>query len=260
MPSWQPEQYLLFEAERTQPCRDLVARITLREPERIVDLGCGPGTSTAVLAERWPGADLTGVDLSHEMLRQARLRLPSARWMHMEISRWAGTGGDVQYDVVFSNAALQWADDHASLLPALMDRVAPGGVLALQVPAEVDAPAHAIMRQVASSPEWRSRFSSGKVREWFVHSREFYYDVLSSVATAIEIWTTEYLHVMPAVESIAEWYRGTGMRPFLDTLGTEEERSRFIADYTEALRPVYSPRSDGRVLFPFRRLFLIARH
>jgi trans-aconitate 2-methyltransferase len=246
MSGWRPEQYLRFEAERTQPCRDLMNRIALK-PRTAIDLGCGPGNSTAVLNERWPDADLTGLDSSESMLERARALSAEVRWVRQEITEWAGTPS--QFDLVFSNAALQWVDDHARVFPLLMQHVAPRGVLAVQIPADVNAPAHRIMRE---------RFPGTGVREWFAHEPAFYYDVLAPHARSVALWTTEYLHVLDSVDEIAEWYKSTGLRPFLEALSSEDARERFLSSYVSGLREAFQPRADGRVLFPFRRLFLVA--
>jgi len=257
MSGWNPNQYLKFAEERTQPCRDLAARIAVTNVRRVIDLGCGPGNSTAVLHDRWPDAEFTGLDSSTEMIERARREHPSQHWIAGGISEWAA-GSDGRFDVVFSNAALQWVDDHASLYPRLLARVAPGGALAIQIPGNIDALPHRLMREVAATPEWSRRFTPGKVREWHHHEMEFYYDVLAPTAARLELWATEYLHILPDAEAIVEWYRGTGLRPFLEVLEADAERERFVADYLESLRPHYPPHAAGGVLFPFRRIFLIA--
>ncbi len=254
---WQPDQYLLFEKERTRPCRDLAAQIQIERAVDIIDLGCGPGNSTAVLAQLWPAARITGLDNSLEMLNRARQSKPNVDLLHLDIVEWLGSAQPT-YDVVFSNAAMQWVDDHASVYIRLIDRVSPRGALAVQVPANLDAPAHQIMQELARSSAWRSRFPTGGVRQWYVHEAGFYYDVLSPLVKRLNLWETTYIHVLPTVDAIAEWYRGTGLRPFLSHLASDAEREEFVRDYAGALRHGYSPRSDGCVLFPFRRLFLVA--
>jgi trans-aconitate 2-methyltransferase len=254
---WNPHQYLKFADERTQPCRDLAARIAVAGVRRVIDLGCGPGNSTAVLRDRWPDAEFTGLDSSAEMIERARREYPQRRWIAGDISEWAAAG-DGQFDVVFSNAALQWVDDHASLYPRLLSRVAPGGALATQIPGNIDALPHRLMRDTAASPAWSRWFPPGRVREWHHHEMEFYYDALAPAAARLDIWATEYLHVLPNAEAIVEWYRATGLRPFLEALETDAGRQRFMADYLERLRPHFVPRAAGGVLFPFRRIFLIA--
>jgi trans-aconitate 2-methyltransferase len=257
MPGWNPSQYLKFAEERTQPCRDLAARIAVPKARRVIDLGCGPGNSTRVLRERWPDAQFTGIDSSAEMIERARLEYPAQHWIAGDIAAWAA-GREGQFDVVFSNAALQWVEDHAALYPRLLSRVAPGGALAVQIPGNIDALPHRLMRQVAAEPEWSRWFPPGKVREWHHHEMDFYYDALASAAARLDLWATEYLHILPDAEAIVEWYRGTGLRPFLEVLESDADRQRFTADYLASLRPHYPPRAAGGVLFPFRRIFLIA--
>jgi trans-aconitate 2-methyltransferase len=254
MPTWNPEQYLKFGGERTQPCRDLTARIALDQPQRIVDLGCGPGNSTAVLAQRWPVAALTGVDHSADMVRAAREQFPQVRWEEGDIATWTS---DQPWDLIFSNAALQWVPGHERLVPQLLAQVASGGALAWQMPANLDAPAHSLMRALAASKTWQSHFP-GTVREWFVHPLSFYYDLLAPRAARVEMWTTEYLHIMESPAAIVEWYKGTGLRPFLDRLESPKDREMFLGDYLREIEGAYPRQVDGRVLFPFLRQFLIA--
>ncbi|MGA3041675.1 MAG: methyltransferase domain-containing protein [Bryobacteraceae bacterium] len=257
MSGWNPNQYLKFAEERTQPCRDLAARIAVPNVRGVIDLGCGPGNSTAVLRERWPDAEFTGLDSSAEMIDRARREYPGQHWLTGGISEWAASA-DGQFDVVFSNAALQWVDDHATLYPRLLSRVAPGGALAIQIPGNIDALPHRLMREVAAMPAWKRWFPPGQPREWHHHEMEFYYDVLAPCAARLDLWATEYLHILPDAEAIVEWYRATGLRPFMEALETDADRRRFAADYLESLRPHFPPRAAGGVLFPFRRIFLIA--
>src|SRR5262249_37352599 len=158
-------------------------------------------------------------------------------------------------DVVFSNAALQWVPDHAALFPRLLEQVASGGALASQVPANLHAPAHRLMRELAASTEWRGEFPAGGVREWHVQEPGFYFDALAPHAALVDLWGTDYIQVMPSAEAIVDWYRGTGLRPFLDALATEADRQQFSADYLAAIREAYPSQQNGQVLFPFRRLF-----
>jgi trans-aconitate 2-methyltransferase len=254
MPPWNPGQYLKFDEERTRPCRDLVQRIGLKNPRRIIDLGCGPGNSTGVLAEHWPEAAITGLDHSEEMIRAAREKYPHGKWERGGIAAW--NPGET-FDLIFSNAALQWVPDHAAVLPRLFGHVAPGGALAWQVPANIDAPAHQLMRDIASVSRWRARFPE-KVREWFVHEPAFYYDLLAATAERLDLWSTDYLHVVDGPSAIVEWYRGTGLRPFLDLLAGPAEKEEFLSNYLREIAKAYPRQSDGRVLFLFRRFFAIA--
>src|SRR5262245_61353640 len=257
IPAWDAGQYLRFADERTRPCRELAARVALPAPRQVIDLGCGPGNSTQVVVERWPDADLTGLDSSTEMIDTARQSSVKCRWQVMDIGRWAETNA-LPVDVVFSNAALQWVPDHATIFPKLLQQVAPGGALAVQMPNNIDAPAHRVARELAASDKWRDRFPAGGVRIWHVHEAEFYYDRLAPHAARLDFWQTEYLQEMDGAEQILDWYKGSGLRPYLAALSTSDERDRFAADYLVGIRAEYPPRADGRILFPFRRLFLIA--
>jgi trans-aconitate 2-methyltransferase len=254
MPTWNSDQYLKFGGERTQPAVDLAARIALEAPKRIVDLGCGPGNSTAVVARRWPQARVGGVDSSAAMLGTARKDYPQWEWSAGDIGTWRS---DTPFDVVFSNAALQWVPDHARVFPHLLAQVAPGGALAFQVPANLDSPPQRLIREVAQSAPWRAHFATPP-RDWFVHPVEFYYDTLAPHATRLDLWVTEYQHILPGVDGIIEWYRGTGLRPWLDVLPDDDARTLFLAAYRARLAPYFPARTDGKILFPFRRLFAIA--
>ncbi len=254
MPTWNSDQYLKFAGERTQPAIDLAARVALEAPRRIVDLGCGPGNSTAVVAQRWPQARVRGLDNSPAMLAAARKDYPQWEWSEGDVATWRA---DEPSDVVFSNAALQWVPDHARVLPRLLEQVAPGGALAFQVPANLDSPPQRLMREISALPAWRDQFKAPP-RDWFVGPTEFYYDTLAPRAKRVDLWVTEYQHVLPNVDGIIEWYRGTGLRPWLEALPDDDARTRFIAAYRARLAPYYPSRADGRVLFPFRRLFVVA--
>ena len=247
MPTWNPSQYLKFAAERTRPCRDLASRISVSGVRRIIDLGSGPGNSTEVLASLWPNAELTALDSSPDMVEMGRQQYPNYRWIAGDIAHWAASDVD-QFDIVFSNAALHWVPDHAGVFPKLLQRVASGGALAVQIPSDVNAPAHTVMRELATS----------SVREWHAHDLPFYYELLSAHASAVDLWETTYIHILENAEGIVEWYKGTGLRPFLDALATDAEKERFTFKYLEGIRKAYPPQQDGRVLLPFRRIFLIA--
>lgn len=249
MPTWNADQYLKFADERIRPCKDLASRAGITSPKRIVDLGCGPGNSAAVLAERWPGADIMGVDSSSVMIDVARREQPGRRWISADIREWAATE-QAQFDLVFSNAALQWVPDHASIYPQLMKRVAPGGAMAVQIPADFNAIPHQLMRELAPA--------GVKAKEWYSHAASFYYDVLAPHAATLDIWETEYQHVLPDAAAIVEWYKGSGLRPFLEAMSSQSECEQFLGSYENKIRAVYVPRPDGKVLFPFRRLFVIA--
>lgn len=252
-PSWDPRAYLQFERERTQPCRDLVARIELDSIRAAVDLGCGPGNSTRVLAERWPEARIIGVDSSTEMLEKARKSGVKAQWHLMDIRDWNPT---TQVDLVFSNAVFQWLPDADIQVPRLLKSVASGGAFAFQVPSGEGRWVEA-MRRVAESARWRGSFPETLLSLGTAEVTH-YYDLLSPLAESVEVWQTEYVHVFPAPQSIVEWTSGSALRPILDGLTGKEDRDSFLSDYGDAVAEAYPRRPDGKVLFPFLRRFVVA--
>jgi len=250
--SWDPALYLSFGDHRTRPAADLLARVPLNEPGSVIDLGCGPGNSTALLAARWPNANLTGIDNSEAMLAEARASGVPAAWVLADLARWRA---DVPYDVIFANATLQWLGDQQNLLPRLMGFVAPGGTFAFQVPVNYDAPSHALMRVTAAHPRWKQRLTN--VREIQRGSPRLYYDILRSHAATLDIWQTEYLHVLEGEDAAYRWVSATGLRPFVQAL-EGQEREDFISAFKEKMRAAYPRREDGTTLFPFQRLFVVA--
>lgn len=254
MATWDPAQYLRFERERTQPCRDLVTRIELAPPHRIVDLGCGPGNSTAVLRARWPTSEIVGVDRSAEMLTAARRTDPTVRWVEADAASWTP---DAPVDLLFSNAALQWVPDHARQFPRLFASVAPGGAFALQMPANTDEPYQRAAVRLSASPTW-SRFLGSLDLDFETEGPEFYFDRLAPLAGRIDLWDTRYVHVLAGPDEVVEWTVGTGLRPYLAALPDDAHRERFLAEYRAEIRREYPARSGGRVLFPFLRRFVVA--
>lgn len=254
MSEWNPAQYLKFKNERTQPSHDLLARIGLDSPERVLDVGCGPGNSTALLAARWPAADVTGLDSSADMIAKAADQHPRLRWLERDASRDLSDLG--LFDVVFSNAALQWIPDHDSLIPRLFGLVGPGGVLAVQVPNNDASPLHSAVREVALSPGWKRYFST--VEFQVTASASEYYDRLTLLTPAFDIWLTTYIHVMDSHEGYIEWSRGTYMRSYLNQLPSEDDRRVFTMDVLERVIKAYHPQANGKFLFPFQRLFFVA--
>ncbi len=250
---WDPKTYLAFENERTRPAAELLARIPNDQPARVIDLGCGPGNSTQLLAARWPDAMLEGLDNSAEMLAQAKASGIRANWTHSDIASWSPHHA---FDVVYANAALQWVGDHPTLLPKLMSRLTPGGTFAFQVPRNFDEPSHTILRALADEPRFRDRLKSA--RDWYsVHTPAAYYAMLEPHASRIDIWETEYLQVLDGEDAVYRWTSGTGARPFINAL-SGEDRDAFIAEYKRRLAIAYPMRPSGRTLFPFQRLFAVA--
>ncbi len=255
-PVWDSVQYLRFEAERTRPCIDLISRIELDAPTRIVDLGCGPGTSSALLARRWPEAEVVGVDSSVEMLTAARRAHPSFRWVESDLRTWTP---DRPVDLVFSNAALQWVPDHPREILRLWEEVAAGGALAFQVPVRGrPVPDWArVYAEVRARPYWHTRSGLPPDRSPVLEPGQ-YFDLLAGTARRIDLWDTEYSHVLPGPRSIVEWGRGTALRPFLESLESEDDRARFLREYLEELERVYPCHHHDAVIFPFLRRFLVA--
>jgi trans-aconitate 2-methyltransferase len=251
MPSWDDAQYLKFADERTRPARELLGRVPLADARRVVDLGCGPGNSTALLLARWPAARVTGVDSSAEMLRRARQDLPGVEWLEADAGRFVASE---PVDVLFSNALLQWLPEHEALVPGLFEQVRPGGALAFQVPHNFAEPSHRLMRQTPGP--WASRTAHVRAHDP-VASPALYYDLLAPKARSIDIWQTTYEHVMADAAAIVDWVKGTGLRPFLEAL-TAEERPAFLDAYTRGIDAAYPPRRDGKRLFSFPRLFVVA--
>ncbi|RPI24134.1 MAG: methyltransferase domain-containing protein [Acidobacteria bacterium] len=254
MAQWDPNLYLQFADERTQPAIDLAARVALDQPHRIIDIGCGPGNSAAVLRRRWPSAQVTGLDSSAEMIERARRDAPDQHWICEDA---AGFIAEQAYDLVYSNATLQWIPNHRDLVLRLWDAVASGGALAVQVPANQRSPLHLALMAVAESEPFRKQLE--RARGIFTyHSAGFYYDLLAPPSRRYETWSTEYLHVMQSHDDLMTWYRGTGMRPFLQALENDAERQEFESAVLSKARGGYPLQIDGKLLFPFRRLFFVA--
>ncbi len=258
--SWDPAQYLKYENERLRPALDLIARVPIDAPQTVVDLGCGTGNVARILAERWPRARIVGVDNSAEMLAVAKASTagrPQHEWIHADLARWAPKD---QAAVVFSNAALHWHDDHAALLPRIFGWVAPGGLLAVQMPDQYAAPSHVALAAVVSSERWRDRLGP-LLRRSPVAPAATYFGLLAAEAAAVDAWTTEYLHVLPpardGVHPVVAWTQGTALTPFLAALDGEAQQA-FVADYSARIAIAYPALPDGRVLFAFRRVFVVA--
>lgn len=255
---WNPNDYITYLDLRTRPSRDLVQRIPT-SPLRIVDLGCGTGNSTGVCAQQWPTASIVGLDSSAEMIGAARSNYPSGKWVVKDIAEWVYETADMDHeiDLIFSSAALQWVNDHARLFPRLLTKLAPGGVFACQMPA-YDAIPNRLMREMAASARWRSSFPNGRAEEWRSHSLDFYYAILARSAKWLDLWATDYLQIMSSVDEIVEWYKSTGLRPYLACIPDSEERRQFIEEYSSRLSALYPASEAGGLPFLFRRIFIIA--
>ncbi|MBI1238543.1 MAG: trans-aconitate 2-methyltransferase [Alphaproteobacteria bacterium] len=254
--SWDPGQYLRFTDERNRPAMDLLARVPLDVPARIIDLGCGPGNSTALLAARFPRAALLGVDSSREMLARARREgPPNSDWLEADAGSFTPA---VPPDLIFSNALFQWVPDHAPILARLLGTLAPGGVLAVQMPRNFDAPSHRAIREVAAESPWAAVLKP-LIREDPVAGPEKYFAALHPRAASLDLWETEYCHALSGEHPVLEWVKGTALRPLLAVLDSHH-RDVFLSHLAERLARAYPRRDDGVTLFPFRRLFIVATH
>lgn len=250
--TWSAGLYSNFEQQRTRPVRDLVAAIPATRVRTAVDLGCGPGNSTEVLLARYPEAAVTGLDSSADMLQAARARLPAVEFVPGDIATWRPADA---VDVVLANASLQWLPDHAALYPRLLSYVAPGGALAVQTPDNEREPAHLLMREVADGGPWATRIAGA--RHMHRHPPVYYYALLAPHAREVDVWRTVYHHPLPDHRAILAWFKGSGLRPYLDPLDGDE-RAEFEARYLRALEQAYPALDDGSVLLPFPRTFVVA--
>jgi trans-aconitate 2-methyltransferase len=210
-----------------------------------------------MLAERWPEAKIIGLDDSEEMIEVAVKACPSQEWRRGEIAQW-GAESNEQFGIVFSNAALQWVGEHEVLFPKLFARAAPGGAFAAQMPSNEDERAVQLPRELASRERWQKWFAGKRVHHWGALEPVFYYNALAPMAERIDLWETRYVHVFSKADAIVEWYKGSGLRPYLEAIGDEKAREEFLEEYLAGVRRHYLPQASGKVLFPFRRLFVVA--
>lgn len=271
---WDAALYLRFGGERSRPFFDLIARVGAELPSYVVDMGCGPGQLTAVLAERWPSATVCGVDNSPQMIEAARQLVPVPA-VRAPVPSGAGPTltshapglsfmlDDIRHwkpqhlpDVIVSNAVLQWVPDHRELILGWVDQLADGGWLAFQVPGNFDQPSHAILRELAASARWRSLLRGVELNRQTADPAD-YAELLARAGCEVDAWETTYLHILPGEDPVLEWYKGTGLRPVLAVLDADQAAD-FLAEYGEQLRAAYPPAPFGTML-PFRRVFAVAR-
>ncbi len=251
---WSATQYLKFEDERTRPPRDLLAQVPLTNPKRVVDLGCGPGNSTELLIERFPNAEVIGVDSSPDMLRQARERVPNCTFIEGDLETWMPQEGT---DLLFGNAVFQWLPDHPKVLARLLTALPPGGVLAVQMPDNTTEPALRLMEDVGANGPWADAIAkSGAARNDLLRPEQFY-DLLRPLCSHLDIWHTHYNHIMSNHAGVVEWFKGSSLRPFYSAL-EGVMRKQYLAAYSDAIARAYSVRYDGKVILKFPRLFILA--
>lgn len=253
---WNATLYLKFESERTRPSRDLLSHVPLASPRRVVDLGCGPGNSTAVLAERYPHAHVTGMDSSPEMIAKARNNLPHIEFTVADLLSYEPAE---RVDLFFSNAVLQWlsAADRLSVVTRLMRAQPSGSVFAFQIPDNLMEPSHAAMRETAADGPWAAKLGGLQITRDPIQSAEVLYDEVKPLCSSVDMWHTHYHHVLENQEAIVEWVKSTGLRPFIDPLSAEEKEA-FLKSYLERVKKAYPPLHDGKVLLRFPRLFVVA--
>jgi trans-aconitate 2-methyltransferase len=251
---WSAGQYLKFEDERTRPPRDLLAQVPLANPKRVVDLGCGPGNSTELLVERFPGARVSGIDSSPDMLRQARERLPQCEFVEGDLALWMPSEPP---DLLFGNAVFQWVPDHPKVLARLLRSLPQGGVLAVQMPDNMREPALVLMETVASSGPWAEALSHVDATRKDLLPPEAYYDLLRPLCSRLDIWHTHYQHIMENQAGVVEWFKGSSLRPYYAPLAGAM-REQFLAAYTDEIARAYPLRYDGKVMLKFPRLFILA--
>lgn len=258
---WDPQTYLAFADERIRPARDLLAAVDLAAPDRVVDLGCGPGNSTQLLRARWPAADVLGVDSSPQMVARARADAApeargGARYEVGDAATWLPSG---PVDLIFANALLQWVPGHLELLPRWLDRLTPGGRLAFGVPGNFEAPTHVLLREICATPTWQARLGDLADRREAICTPRAYADALAAAGARPDVWETTYLHRLTGPDPVLEWVSGTALRPVLDALAADPPaQEAFRADYGAALRAAYPPGPDGVTTLEFRRVFAVA--
>ena len=256
---WNPSQYLKFSDHRARPAFELLDRVPLEAPKVIYDLGCGSGNMARLMAERWPAATVYGVDNSAEMLEKAASDPSRVHWVEADIRTWTP---EESPDLIYSNATLQWVDDHHEVFPRLLSYVTPGGCLAVQMPLSWSMPSHRLMREALAdggpghTAIGDAALRAAVARKW-VDDMEVYYDLLITRTSHLDIWATEYLQVLEGKDPVLEWVMGTGLRPILHGLD-DTDREIFLATYRQRLRQTYPTRPDGHTLYPFRRLFIVA--
>ena len=250
---WDPKQYLAFGDHRLRPALELLMRVPLEAPASVVDLGCGAGNVTAHLRRRWPEAAITGIDSSPEMLAKAAEAEPGVLWREGDIATWQP---EAPVEMIYANASLHWATEHESLFPRLMENIVPGGALAVQMPRNFGQPSHTSMAEVAMQGAWAESLTRVQ-RNAPVAEPDFYYDLLAPLSSHLDLWETRYVQVLEGENPVAEFTKGSWLKPMLDALD-EPMRSEFETAYRERVVQYYPPRDDGTTLFPFNRMFMVA--
>lgn len=251
---WNPELYLKYKDERTRPSIDLVSKIRINNPNKIIDIGCGPGNSTQILYKRWPESQITGLDNSQEMIKKAKKDYPDQNWILSDASI---IDSKMKYDIVFSNATIQWIPNHQGLIKSLFGILENNGALAVQIPMFKNMPLGNSIGRIANTSKW-NKYLKGCDDLFTYHDYNFYYDVLCKYSDNIDMWETSYIHTMASHNAILEWIRSTGLKPYLEKLENDEMKNEFEKDILNEIKIMYPLQINGKVLFPFIRLFFIA--
>jgi len=252
--TWDPAQYLTFGGHRIRPAIDLLSAVAIETPRTILDLGCGTGNMLDFFATRWPKARIVGLDSSNEMLTKAHQEHPDHEWIKGDVCEWKP---DEPFDLVYSNAVLHWVPRHDILFPDLLTWVKPGGCLAIQMPRNFAAPSHTTVYKTIREGAWRDRLEP-MIPDEPTKPPTFYYDLLTPLVRSLDLWETEYQQILEGKNPVPEYVKGSWLKPFLDAL-EEPEKSNFEEAYKANVLPHYPPQNDGKTLFPFRRLFIVAQ-
>ncbi len=255
-PDWNPDLYMKFNKERIQPTIDLISRIDFDKPEKIIDIGCGPGNSTQILVQRWPDSKIVGADNSPAMIEKAKKDYPYQKWILFDAEK---DNIDEKYDIVFSNAALQWMSNQKDILKRFFKLLSKNGLIAVQIPLFWEMPIGKSISKIEESDKWASKIKGIKDL-MTVHSINFYYDCLSELSDKIEIWITDYLHIMKSHLAILEMMRSTALKIYLEKLKDDEEKKEFEELVLKDIKSDYPQQKNEKVIFPFKRLFFIAKN
>lgn len=253
MIDWNPNLYMQFRSERTQPSIDLITKINPADPKSIIDIGCGPGNSTQMLVNRWPKAQITGLDSSPAMIKNAKQNYPNQKWIVADALVY---NSEIEYDIVFSNAVIQWIPNHEKLLKKFHGMLSFNGLVAVQIPLFWDMPLGKIINEAAQDKRWNEQMA-GIADLFTIHDYSYYYNHLSNLYNSIDIWETHYFHIMDSHTTIIEMMRSTGLKPYLDKLNSDLEINQFEKQVLIGIEKAYPKQKNGKVLLPFNRLFFI---
>ena len=254
MSKWDSNQYLKFNSERTQPAIDLLMKVKANNLNKIIDIGCGPGNSTAILKQYFSDADIMGVDSSVDMIENAKKTYPDDKFMLLDVQKDIDQL-DNNYDLIFSNACLQWISNHEVFIPQLFELLNVNGALAVQIPMNGNAPLYKVVRNIVGNSKWNIDFrklESNKTLE-----PDQYFNILSKLTDTFDIWETTYYHRMKSHDDLINWIKGTMLRPYLNQMDVSKQME-FLSEVKEQTKEVYPIQENGEIIFHFRRFFFVA--